>query len=225
MNADADTRYGRVAAVYDALGTLYSAGAISRAKRESARFVAPGSTVLYAGAGTGEEAVLAARAGARVTLLDSSKAMLARAKARFDREQEGVAHAPVFAAQTLEAHRPHRYDVVVASFFLNVFSEPELPRAQACLCDLVRAGGRLVVVDFAAPRSSRAFAALQRAYYLPPLGLFHLLTHNPWHPLYDYGAVMAQIAPAWGAPERLVVPALGLPLFELLSWTRPGEQP
>ena len=113
--------------------------------------------------------------------------------------------------------------VVIASFFLNVFAEHALPDALARSCALVRPGGRLVVADFAAPRAS-AWSALQRAYYLPPLALFRVVTQNPWHPLYDYPDVIHRVAPDWGSPQRITVPALGLPLFEVLAWQKPREE-
>lgn len=224
MSPNDPTFYGRVARVYDALGTLYSAGAIRRAKLEALRFVEPEQRVLFAGAGTGEEALEARRRGAHVTLLDSSDSMLAVAKRRFDSEpSEGEAAS--FVHESLEEHRPDApYDVVVASFFLNVFSERALPDAVARLAALVRPRGRLVVVDFAAPAASSTLAALQRAYYVPPLALFGLVTKNPWHPLYDYAPVVRTAAPSFTEPTRVPVLAFGLPLFEVLSWERRTEK-
>jgi demethylmenaquinone methyltransferase/2-methoxy-6-polyprenyl-1,4-benzoquinol methylase len=219
------TFYGRVAGVYDALGTLYSAGAIRRAKLEAVRSLEPGARVLFAGAGTGEEALAAKKRGAQVTLLDSSEAMLAVAKRRFDADRASGPEAS-FVHESLEHHRPDApYDVVVASFFLNVFSERSLPGAVRHLAALVRAGGRLVVVDFAAPKAPRALSALQRAYYLPPLALFGVVTKNPWHPLYDYAVVVREAAPSFVGPVEVPVRAFGLPLFEVLSWQRPADGP
>jgi hypothetical protein len=51
---------------------------------------------------------------------------------------------------------------------------------------MLTAGGRLAIGDFTPPSDNALGRLLQRAYYLPPLVLFRTLTHNPWHPLYDY---------------------------------------
>ena len=75
--------YETVAWCYDALARIYSLGAIARAKAWPVARLRPGDRVLYAGIGSGEEAVLAARLGARVTGIDLSRSMLRAAHRRF----------------------------------------------------------------------------------------------------------------------------------------------
>jgi ubiquinone/menaquinone biosynthesis C-methylase UbiE len=219
--------YQRVASVYDGLAALYSGGGIRRAKLAHLTWVEPGQRVLYVGSGTGLEAVAARNEGAEVTLLDTSSAMLDRARRRFERSGLTVGAPGVeLRLEALEAHAPERpYDVVVASFFLNVYGQRSLGGALARLGELVRPGGRLVVTDFAAPSTARTLRAVQRAYYVPPLVLFRVLTKNPWHPLYDYARELEPFGPHWGAPERRSVRALGLPLFEAIAWQRLSGAP
>src|SRR6478735_3496059 len=79
--------YQRVATVYDGLAEVYSGGGIRRAKLAHLAWVEPGQRVLYVGAGTGLEAVAARSEGAQVTLIDTSSAMLERARRRFERSR------------------------------------------------------------------------------------------------------------------------------------------
>jgi len=101
------------------------------------------------------------------------------------------------------------YDMVVANFFLNVFAESMLPRAIARLSDLLRPGGTLLIGDFAPPVGHPALCILQRAYYLPPLALFRLLTRNPWHRLYDYRPVAERAGFTLEAHDRVRIFGLG----------------
>ena len=142
-----------------------------------------GARVLYAGVGTGEELAAAIAVGARPTAVDVSEAMLDRARRRLGPDSRSVG----FCCQDILAHEPAlQYDAVVANFFLNAFSVASMPSVLECLIRLLRTGGSLLVGDFAPPSENVILATLQRAYYLPPLALFRILTDNPWHPLYDY---------------------------------------
>lgn len=175
--------YEAVAWCYDALARIYSCGAIGRAKAWPVAWVRPGDRVLYVGIGSGEEAVLAARRGARVTGIDLSPRMLRAAEGRF--EAAGLS-AELLRGDFFE-HRPARaYDMVAASFVLDIFSPEELQRALRHLVDLIRPGGWLALSDFAPPPSGGVRSWLSAAYYRPVdlagwcLGLAAL------HPIYDY---------------------------------------
>jgi ubiquinone/menaquinone biosynthesis C-methylase UbiE len=147
--------------------------------------------------------------------MDQSAKMLSRARARFD--QSGL------DAQFLEGDAlsplPFEFDVVVAPFFLNVFSQAELGRAFSLLCAHLRTGGSFISVDFRASTGG-LFGALQRLHYLPPVLLFALLTSNPMHGPYDYVAVGEQAAPRLRLEARTITPAWGLPLYETLRWEK-----
>ena len=49
--------------------------------------------------------------------------------------------------------------------------------------------------------------------------LFHLLTGNPWHDLYDYEEVVQRHNLPLDLESRRLERAYGLPLFETLVWT------
>ena len=174
-------RYARIAGTYDALCTLGSLGAVARCKRDALRVVRPGDRVLFAGAGTGEEAVLAAQTGAHVTIVDLSPAMLARATARARKAGASV----VAIRGDILAHDAAPYDVVVANFFLNVFEPADMRRVLAKLTALTRPTGRLVIGDVILP-GNPVYRTLTRLYWNGAILLFRILTRNAAHPVYDY---------------------------------------
>ena len=203
--------------MYDLLGWCYTGGQIARLKRSQAERLAPHARVLYAGVGTGEELASALDAGAEPTALDSSSAMLDRARSRLGPRARDVR----FRCEDVFAHEaPQPYDTVVANFFLNVFAESGLPPAIARLSQLVRPGGTLLIGDFAPPASHPIERALQRAYYWPPLVLFRVLTQNPWHPLYDYRPLVERCGFTLLAHERVRIFGIGPSWLSTLSFAK-----
>ena len=170
------TSYGSVAWCYDEIAAVYSLGRIRKAKLAHLVEVEPGDRVLYAGVGRGEEAVEAARRGARVTALDCAPAMLRRLERRL--ASEGLKAELVEADLLRCPPLRHGYDHVVAHFFLNVFSPERMREALSRLAGLVCAEGRLVIADFG-PRS-------RSAYYRPVSIAAWLLALAALHPIYDY---------------------------------------
>jgi ubiquinone/menaquinone biosynthesis C-methylase UbiE len=175
--------HSAVAWCYDEIAALYSLGRIARAKASQVRLLEAGECVLYAGVGRGEEALLAARSGVRVTALDASGAMLAR----FRRALTSKRAQAELVCGDLFGHAPAQpYDTVVANFFLNVFSPDEMRRALSHLVSLVRPGGRLMIADFAPPRGSAAARLMCRAYYRPVSLAAFACRLAALHPIYDY---------------------------------------
>ena len=109
--------------------------------------------ILDVGTGTGRAALYLARAGARVTAVDASEAMLEVARARANAENTAV-HFQVGDAHALD-FTDKSFDVVVC---LRVLMHT--PRWRTCVAELCRVAGRLVVVDYPAALS---FALLESA--------------------------------------------------------------
>ncbi len=209
--------YDRIAWLYDLLAWSYSGGAISQAKHAHLSLLADGERVLYLGAGTAQECVLAARRGVEVTIWDTSSAMLRRAERRF---AKASLHARLQRRDALHGRlSPGEFDVVVAPFFLNVFSKPQMASVIARFARALDNGGRFVSVDFRGPTTA-PFSWLQRLHYLPPVGLFALLTRNPIHALYDYRRAAQRVAPELCLNSTVVTRAWGLPLYETLTWVK-----
>jgi ubiquinone/menaquinone biosynthesis C-methylase UbiE len=200
-------RYDRFAWCYEEIAALYSLGQIRRAKLAQLAELAPKDRVLYAGVGSGEDALAAVRHGVDVTALDFAASMLRRFGRRLDREGlravlvEGdlLDHAcdDVVDEARDRALAPRRgggahpapgYDAVAANFVLNIFDLPTMRRHLAHLASLVRPGGKLLIADFAPPSGTVVERWLARAYYRPVNVIAWALRLAALHPLYDYGA-------------------------------------
>jgi ubiquinone/menaquinone biosynthesis C-methylase UbiE len=192
MEKTHDNDYGVVAAVYDAAAHLYSGGQIRACKQFQIPEIRPRDRVLYAGAGTGYDAALAARRGGRVTVVELSRKMADRARRTF--VDFGVVDEVELVVGDVLAHdRPDTYDVVAANFFLNVFSPELMPRVLSHLASQLRPEGKLLIADFAPARATRLERGFQQAYFGLARTTFQLLSNNAAHPLYDYAEVLRSL--------------------------------
>ena len=174
--------YDRVAFLYDEVCAVYSLGAIARSKRHHLGFLRVGSRVLYVGVGRGADALAAARAGAQVTAIDLSEPMLRRLRAAAIREglclelvEDDVSQLPC----------PGDYDVVVANYFLNMFSESDAQSMLGALLVQVRPGGRLCLADFAPAAGLGLSGVATTAYYRLVNGVGWLLGICALHEIPD----------------------------------------
>jgi len=179
--------YERVAWCYDWLADRYSLGAISRAKCAHVEGLEAGQRVLYVGVGGGEDAVMALRAGARVTCVDVSPKMLAR----LGRRLVGEECSATLRTESIFDHAPeHPYDVVVANFFLNLYRSEEVVELLGQLRSLLVKRGRLMIADFAPPAGSRTRRMLQGCYYRPVNVAAWATGLGALHPIYDYATYL-----------------------------------
>lgn len=181
--ADRGRSYTRVASFYEVVAGLYSGGQIAAAKRAQLKHLRPGYRVLYVGVGAGEDAVEAARLGARLTCLDLSSAMLSRLEERL--AAEGLS-AEIVCGNAFDHRCPEGYDVITANFVLNCLSEPVMRELLAHLATLVRPGGKLLIADLALPQGNVLARWLQRAYSRLANVIFWSASLVPLHPIYDY---------------------------------------
>jgi len=137
--------FDRIAPVYDAMNRTMTAGLDRRWRRLTAEAVVrPGASVLDACCGTGDLAVACARAGARVTGLDFSEPMLERARRKAP-ELEWV------RGDLLELpFADGRFDAATVGF--GVRNVEDLDRALRELRRVLRAGGRLAILEITRPR-------------------------------------------------------------------------
>ncbi len=177
--------YDRVAWCYEWVARVYSLGGISAVKASQIPALEPGQRVLYVGVGAGEDALLAARRGVDLHCLDLSKAMLRRLARRLEAE---ALDAKLIEADILEHTASTAYDVVVANFVLNVFSEATMIEVLRHIVSLLAPGGRLLIADFTPPGSSAVRRLLYAAYYRPINWIAWAMRLCAVHPIYDYAS-------------------------------------
>ena len=214
--ADRGKSYDRLAKLYGAAAHIYSGGKIRALKASQIGELQPGQKILYAGVGDGEDAVLAASRQVSLTLLDLSQGMLERAAAKFQAvDAEGCIE--VVCSDVLRHERPGHYDIVVANFFLNVFTEPMMEAVLARLATMLKPGGKLLIGDFSYPRGWITTRAMQRAYYYLSMFSFWLLGGTPLHPIYDYPQYFAAANLRSAGSQRFKVSALFPVSFETIT--------
>ena len=185
---EAAKNYSPISRIYESLGQIYSGGQIFAAKASQIAEMKLGDRVLYAGVGPGEDAVLAAQAGANVTCLDLAAGMLRVAQTKLD--QAGV-KAELIQGDILAHDRVEQYDVVIANFFLNVFPEAVVIQMLKHLATLVKPGGKLLISDFMKPEGGVLSRSSQACYWGVTNLFYWLLGLSAWHPVYDYPAYFA----------------------------------
>ncbi|MDQ5820537.1 MAG: ubiquinone/menaquinone biosynthesis methyltransferase [Actinomycetota bacterium] len=134
-----------IARIYDPMNRILTAGLDGRWRRlTAAAVVRPGDRVLDACCGTGDLALADERAGGTVTGLDFSERMLERAHRKSTSIEwiQGDALALPF--------RDESFDVVTVGF--GVRNVGDLEQGLAELRRVLRAGGRLAVLDITTPR-------------------------------------------------------------------------
>jgi len=141
--------FDRIAPVYDAMNRMMTAGLDRRWRRITAQSVVrPGDVVLDACCGTGDLAIADARAGGRVTGLDFSERMLERAR----RKAPGLGwvSGDMLALPFADAS----FDAATVGF--GVRNVDDLARGLAELRRILRAGGRLGILEITRPRGALA---------------------------------------------------------------------
>ncbi len=182
---DLSRNYDRAAWYYEKSAKFYSTNQISASKKFQLRYIEPGSQVLYLGAGTGEDAVRAARQGAQVTCIDISSQMLDRVQRRFDKENLTV---ELVCVDAFQFDRAGRFDVVAANYFLNVFRKEAMVRMLSHTATLVKPGGRYLIADVSLPQGNLVAKAFNLVYLKMAMGVFWAMGLVPWHENYDYPA-------------------------------------
>ena len=136
--------FDRISPVYDFMNHAMTVGLDRRWRRLAAEAVVrPGDAVLDACCGTGDLALAAERAGGRVTGLDFSEKMLARAREKSQTVEWvlGDATALPFPDASFDA----------ATVGFGIRNVPDLEAGLAELARVVRPGGRLACLEITRP--------------------------------------------------------------------------
>ncbi|PID41730.1 MAG: SAM-dependent methyltransferase [Proteobacteria bacterium] len=180
-------KYWLMGPVYDALSFVFAGNSILKCKCSmlTPEYLKPGAKVLFAGVGHGKEAIYAAEQGAEVTVVDLSKAML-------DKFREGVKKSGkplnirIVHSDIMKFGEVGHYDMVVANFFLNVFSEDFMAKVLAHLITLGKDDAYIVVGDFALPEGHFFAKLIKNIYWYIAIIIFWVTTGAAFHPVYDY---------------------------------------
>jgi ubiquinone/menaquinone biosynthesis C-methylase UbiE len=175
--------YDLISLIYERMNAIFTGGQNLATRLSQLEHMRAGQRVLYVGVGPGEEALEAARRGILVTCVDLSPGMIEIVRGRFERA--GLP-GEFICADITEFDPEESFDVVVANFFLNVFSRPAMLQMLRRLVSLVRPGGDFLVVDFAPARGSRVLRIRHRLYY-GVANVFHwMLKLCALHSIYNY---------------------------------------
>ena len=194
--------YGKIARVYDWLAGVYSRGQIAASKRGQLDEIECGDRVLYAGVGRGDEALLAARFGARVTAIDLAPEMLERFAKQLARENLDAE----LVCGDVAVHKPSElHDVVVANYFLNLFDVEHAREMLRHLGELVKPGGALLLTDFALPQGGPIARVITEIYYRPVNWIAFALGFCALHPILDYARLLEPLGFRIRSRRRLPV--------------------
>jgi demethylmenaquinone methyltransferase/2-methoxy-6-polyprenyl-1,4-benzoquinol methylase len=156
--------FDRISPVYDAMNRTMTLGLDQRWRRATVgAVVRPGDRVLDACCGTGDLAVAALRAGARVTGVDFSEPMLERARRKAPEVEwvQGDALALPFEDGSFDA----------ATVGFGVRNLDDLERGLRELRRVLRPGGRVAILEITRPRGLLApFYRLWFDGFVPLLG-------------------------------------------------------
>jgi len=187
--ANLGRNYDRAAWFYEKSAKFYSTNQIRATKRFQVQFIKPDDKVLYLGAGAGEDAIMAARAGAKVTCIDISQGMLDRVQRRFDAEGLKV---ELICGDAYQHDRIGYYDICAANYFLNIFRRADMQKMMNFSATLVRPGGKYLIADVALPQGNIFAKAFNLFYLKLAMASFWTMGLVPWHENYDYVSCLSE---------------------------------
>lgn len=184
MNKDKGTKwsYDPVAKIYEKIAYIYSFGLIRKAKLSQISEISPLDKVLYVGVGSGEDAVCAAKIGAEVTCIDISSRMIEKSKNKFSKQNLKAR----FICMDITQYVEEDYDIVIANFFLNNFTNENMKIMLSHLVKLIKPGGRLMIADFKFPADRVFQKIIQSLNFRVAVFFFWILRVAPLHKMFDY---------------------------------------
>ncbi len=195
--------YARWAPVYDAIFGVITNSAINRTM--AVLNALPAGRILEIGVGTGLALPRYKRAH-RVTGIDLSPDMLARARARVERDKLRNVEQLAEADATRLTFADESFDAAVAMFLITVVPDPVAVLAEAVR--VVRPGGRIVLANhFSAESGPRAAFETWLSRYSASLG---------WNPEFPVDRVLG--LPGMREVERRSLQPLGI--YTLLVFER-----
>lgn len=175
--------YDRAARFYEKSAHYFSFGKIRDSKVYGVEQMQAGDSAIFLGVGTGEEAILAAEKGVKVTCVDISQAMLNKLKSKLD--ARGL-EAELVCEDALKLDRFDTYDFCAANYFLNVFHEEDMKQFMQHGAKLVRPGGKFLIADVARSQGNLLYQAFNIVYLKWAMISSWMIGLVPLHRNYDY---------------------------------------
>ena len=209
--------YDRAAWFYEKSAKLYSTNQIRESKRQQMKHIRRGDKVLFLGAGSGEDAVMAAREGALVTCIDISQGMLDQVRKKLDMEN---LDAELVCVNAYDYDRTSEFDVVAANYFLNVFRRGEMRKMLEHTASFVRPGGKYLIADVALPEGGLISRLFNIFYLKLAMAVCWTMGLVPWHENYDYPKFFAGAGLKFKAAEYFRFAKKGPILFQSIVATK-----
>ncbi len=187
-------RYKFIGPAYDFLSSIYGGESIHNCKRAmlDVEHVKAGDKILIAGVGHGKDAIKAAELGADVTVVDLSETMLRKFQEAVDKHPGNLAIRQIHS-DILKFEEFEQYDMVIANFFLNVFSEEMMLEILRHLMKCAKPNAKVVIGDFEYPSGNIVNRALQKAYWFGAVSIFWIVANNAMHNIYNYPEIMKEL--------------------------------
>ncbi len=212
--------YDRAAWFYETAARIYSTNQIRSSKRFQLKYIAPGVRVLYLGVGTGEDAIMAAEAGADVTCIDISHRMLDKIR---DRMEQRNLTCQLICEDIFQWQPQQPYTVVAANYFLNVFRRQAMIEMLNRTARFVSPGGRYLIADVALPQGNALSRGFNLAYLKMAMASFWMMGLVPWHENYDYPAFFREAGLELEHVEYFRFAKRGPVLFQSIVAQRTGS--
>ncbi len=213
--------YSLIASIYDSMNSLLTGGQNTAARLSQLEEIEPGDRVLYAGAGTCDDALEAALKGAKVTCLDLSPGMLEKGRQRF--EKAGLVGEFV-CCNIMEYTPDEPFDIVTANFFLNVFSRPVMEKVLKKVVSFVRPDGKLLIADFARPYGNPLLMVIHSMMFHGTFIAHWALGLASLHLIYDYTRYYQKLGMKLTGRKRFRLYWKGPWLFEMVSGIKVGDK-
>jgi ubiquinone/menaquinone biosynthesis C-methylase UbiE len=214
----ANRSYNAVAWFYETTARWYSRGRIGASKAWQVQHLNSGDRVLYAGVGTGEDALLAARRGAKVTCVDVAPKMLQRAQRRI--EAEGLT-AEFVCSDIAAVEAAGSFAAVAADYFLNLFDDGTVAALVDHLVAMLRPGGKFMIADFMPERGRGLGRAIQTIHRFVANWLYWAVGLAHLGPIREYPAYLRAAGLEMKAVEEFPLTKWGPNSF----WSMVAELP
>lgn len=155
MNRDVGKGFDRLAAVYDLLVKIVFGRSLYRAQCAQLAHLPQGAELLLIGGGTGWllKPLCEQAKPARISYVDASAHMIARAKAFVQKEiPQWEAHIQFIQGTQEDIPAIKSYEVIITPFFLDLFSEKDLPGVFQKLNASLDPEGYWYLIDFQVPK-------------------------------------------------------------------------